>query len=213
MLPLQITAIIFLPNFPGWLAPLAFNPIRFLEFFSFAATLLGTWVATGGCCCLKSLSALAWAGEAGSVPRRQRVRAAALPLFLQRLPCTGSQVDAELLHNQARDTAHMALLPLQACSLEATDLPPRQTCRQHSGKQGIGCVHSAACACVHPVLPAVWPLGHSPPPRLASQPAVHGANSPPLPCSLLPLDHATPAAVPAACGSSACQWRPPSWCC
>lgn len=43
----QITAIIFLPNFPGWLAPLAFNPVRFLEFFSFAATLLGTWVATG----------------------------------------------------------------------------------------------------------------------------------------------------------------------
>jgi len=44
----QITAIIFLPNFPGWLAPLAFNPTRFLEFFSFAATLLGTWVASGG---------------------------------------------------------------------------------------------------------------------------------------------------------------------
>ena len=44
----QITALIFLPSFPGWLAPLAFNPVRFLEFFSFAATLLGTWVASGG---------------------------------------------------------------------------------------------------------------------------------------------------------------------
>lgn len=44
---LQITALIFLPSFPGWLAPLAFNPVRFLEFFSFTATLLGTWVAAG----------------------------------------------------------------------------------------------------------------------------------------------------------------------
>ncbi|PRW57903.1 hypothetical protein C2E21_3557 [Chlorella sorokiniana] len=43
----QITALIFLPSFPGWLAPLAFNPVRFLEFFSFTATLLGTWVAAG----------------------------------------------------------------------------------------------------------------------------------------------------------------------
>lgn len=43
----QITALIFLPNFPGWLAPLAFNPVRFLELFSFAATLMGTWVASG----------------------------------------------------------------------------------------------------------------------------------------------------------------------
>jgi hypothetical protein len=43
----QITALIFLPSFPGWLAPLAFNPVRFLEFFSFAATLIGTWVGSG----------------------------------------------------------------------------------------------------------------------------------------------------------------------
>ncbi|EFN55548.1 hypothetical protein CHLNCDRAFT_52364 [Chlorella variabilis] len=43
----QITALIFLPSFPGWLAPLAFNPVRFLEFFSFAVTLIGTWVASG----------------------------------------------------------------------------------------------------------------------------------------------------------------------
>lgn len=41
----QITAIIFLPTFPGWLAPLTFNPIRFVEFAAFAATLVGTWVA------------------------------------------------------------------------------------------------------------------------------------------------------------------------
>lgn len=46
---LQITALIFLPSFPGWLAPLAFNPVRFLEFFSFAVTLIGTWVASGKC--------------------------------------------------------------------------------------------------------------------------------------------------------------------
>ena len=43
----QITALIFLPSFPGWLVPRAFNPTRFLEFFSFGATLLGTWVAAG----------------------------------------------------------------------------------------------------------------------------------------------------------------------
>ncbi len=43
----QITAIILLPSFPGLLAPLAFNPLRFEEFASFAATVCGTWVAVG----------------------------------------------------------------------------------------------------------------------------------------------------------------------
>jgi hypothetical protein len=43
----QLTAIILLPSFPGWLAPLEFNPTRFLEFASFAATLLGTWLGAG----------------------------------------------------------------------------------------------------------------------------------------------------------------------
>ncbi len=43
----QITAIILLPSFPGMLAPLAFNPLRFEEFASFAATVCGTWVAVG----------------------------------------------------------------------------------------------------------------------------------------------------------------------
>jgi hypothetical protein len=43
----QLTAIILSPAFPGWLAPLDFAPGRFVEFFSFAATLIGTWVATG----------------------------------------------------------------------------------------------------------------------------------------------------------------------
>lgn len=40
----QITAIILTPNFPGWLAPMHFNPIRFEEFLSFAITVCGTWV-------------------------------------------------------------------------------------------------------------------------------------------------------------------------
>ncbi len=40
----QITAIMLLPSFPGVLAPLRFNPVRFEEFASFAATLCGTWV-------------------------------------------------------------------------------------------------------------------------------------------------------------------------
>ena len=43
----QITAIMLLPSFPGVLAPLAFNPLRFEEFLSFAATIIGTWVCTG----------------------------------------------------------------------------------------------------------------------------------------------------------------------
>lgn len=41
-----------LPSFPGWLAPLHFNPLRFEEFLSLSATLIGTWVGaamvTGG---------------------------------------------------------------------------------------------------------------------------------------------------------------------
>jgi hypothetical protein len=42
----QITAIALSPTFPGWLAPLAFNPIRFVEFSSFALTVIGTWAAS-----------------------------------------------------------------------------------------------------------------------------------------------------------------------
>lgn len=41
---MQITAIILTPNFPGWLAPMHFNPTRFEEFLSFAITVCGTWV-------------------------------------------------------------------------------------------------------------------------------------------------------------------------
>ena len=40
----QITAIILQPHFPGLLAPLTFNPLRFAEFASFSATVVGTWV-------------------------------------------------------------------------------------------------------------------------------------------------------------------------
>lgn len=43
-LRMQITAIILMPNFPGWLAPMHFNPTRFEEFLSFAITVCGTWV-------------------------------------------------------------------------------------------------------------------------------------------------------------------------
>lgn len=45
--PLQITALILSPAFPGWLAPLHFSPERFSEFLSFALTLCGTWVGAG----------------------------------------------------------------------------------------------------------------------------------------------------------------------
>ena len=41
----QIIAIVLSPSFPGWLSPLRFSPTRFLEFFSFSVTVLGTWIA------------------------------------------------------------------------------------------------------------------------------------------------------------------------
>lgn len=41
----QISAIALSPSFPGWLAPLHFSPNRFLEFFSFTVTMLGTWIS------------------------------------------------------------------------------------------------------------------------------------------------------------------------
>ena len=48
----QIASIVTAPNFPGWLAPLSFNPTRWLEFASFATTLCAAWAAaaalTGG---------------------------------------------------------------------------------------------------------------------------------------------------------------------
>lgn len=43
----QIMAIIFLPDFPGLLAPLHLSPVRLLEFLSFTCTLCGTWVGCG----------------------------------------------------------------------------------------------------------------------------------------------------------------------
>lgn len=42
----QIAAIMLAPAFPGVLAPLRFNPVRFEEFAGFAVTLCGTWVGT-----------------------------------------------------------------------------------------------------------------------------------------------------------------------
>lgn len=41
----QLSAIVLSPTFPGWLAPLSFNPLRFIEFASFVLTLCGSWVA------------------------------------------------------------------------------------------------------------------------------------------------------------------------
>lgn len=48
----QIAAIVTSPTFPGWLAPLNFNPLRFVEFADFASMLVAAWVVaatlTGG---------------------------------------------------------------------------------------------------------------------------------------------------------------------
>lgn len=43
----QLISIVTSPAFPGWLAPLHFNPLRFEEFFSFVVTLTGSWVCSG----------------------------------------------------------------------------------------------------------------------------------------------------------------------
>jgi hypothetical protein len=47
----QITSIIFSPSFHGWLTPLSFNVYRFLEFGSFSATIILTWIS---CCWISS---------------------------------------------------------------------------------------------------------------------------------------------------------------
>ncbi|CAL5219993.1 g1934 [Coccomyxa viridis] len=44
----QITALLFLPDFPGWLAPLHFNPVRFEELAIFILTLNVSWVTACG---------------------------------------------------------------------------------------------------------------------------------------------------------------------
>lgn len=41
----QILAIATSPAFPGWLAPLHFNPVRIEELLGFMVTVAGTWVA------------------------------------------------------------------------------------------------------------------------------------------------------------------------
>lgn len=40
----QISAIVLSPDFAGWLAPLHYNPVRFVEFAAFAGTLCASWV-------------------------------------------------------------------------------------------------------------------------------------------------------------------------
>eukprot|EP01026_Neomeris_dumetosa_P043301 TRINITY_DN3622_c0_g1_i5.p3 TRINITY_DN3622_c0_g1~~TRINITY_DN3622_c0_g1_i5.p3 ORF type:complete len:258 (-),score=30.13 TRINITY_DN3622_c0_g1_i5:200-973(-) len=42
----QISSIVMLPNFPGWLAPLQFNPMRLVEFACFLSTMCATWAAS-----------------------------------------------------------------------------------------------------------------------------------------------------------------------
>eukprot|EP01025_Chloroclados_australasicus_P041675 TRINITY_DN44328_c0_g2_i2.p2 TRINITY_DN44328_c0_g2~~TRINITY_DN44328_c0_g2_i2.p2 ORF type:complete len:284 (+),score=19.77 TRINITY_DN44328_c0_g2_i2:84-854(+) len=42
----QVSSMVFLPDFPGWLAPLQFNPTRFTEFVVFVLTMCATWTAS-----------------------------------------------------------------------------------------------------------------------------------------------------------------------
>ncbi|EIE20862.1 hypothetical protein COCSUDRAFT_6943, partial [Coccomyxa subellipsoidea C-169] len=44
----QITSLLFLPDFPGWTAPLHFNPVRFEELLIFIFTLCVSWVSACG---------------------------------------------------------------------------------------------------------------------------------------------------------------------
>ena len=45
---LQITSLLFLPDFPGWTAPLHFNPVRFEELVIFVITICVCWVSACG---------------------------------------------------------------------------------------------------------------------------------------------------------------------
>lgn len=62
---MQITSLLFLPDFPGWTAPLHFNPVRFEELLILIITLCVSWVSacgilggyktvatSGECCCM-----------------------------------------------------------------------------------------------------------------------------------------------------------------
>lgn len=42
----QVAAIVTQPDFPGWLAPLSFNPVAVADFTSFCLTLVLTWVTS-----------------------------------------------------------------------------------------------------------------------------------------------------------------------
>lgn len=71
---MQITAIILNPSFPGWLAPMHFNPIRFEEFLSFAITVCGTWVGASllvGGYKANATSGMLWATYRGSLQALQ----------------------------------------------------------------------------------------------------------------------------------------------
>lgn len=85
----QIAAIILLPTFPGWLAPLTFNPLRFIEFGAFAATLCGTWVA-----CATILGGYKMDATSGAW-------ASALMLVLQESVCAHPPLHTRIPHRPA----------------------------------------------------------------------------------------------------------------
>lgn len=132
----------------------------------------------------------------------------------QLLPCCAAPKGVCPGLSDSCATLHAAPPSLQACSPGGTDLPPPQTCRQRSGARGACRVQPAAWACIHPVSLLCLVGGSAASPLVHASPA--GVLNPcpaPDPCCLPSLRPRPPAAAPAACGSSACPWRRPSWCC
>ena len=91
----QIAALVISPAFPGWLAPLEFNPIRFAEFASFWLTLTGTWVAVG--LLTTAYSANAAADLPTALSRTCRTWIAAMPVAAAQLVLLTAAEDGALV--------------------------------------------------------------------------------------------------------------------
>lgn len=108
----QIMALTLLPTFPGWLAPLAFNPTRFLELLSFAMTLVGTWVGCGWL--VGGFSYDATADLQTAVARVCRMWLAAMPVAAAQLVLLTAAEDGSLVGTEGVLHPWASVLPLAA---------------------------------------------------------------------------------------------------
>eukprot|EP00887_Chlorella_sp_A99_P008025 scaffold12.g8025.t1 len=105
-------ALTLLPTFSGWLAPLAFNPTRFLELLSFAMTLVGTWVGCGWL--VGGFSYDATADLQTAVARVCRMWLAAMPVAAAQLVLLTAAEDGSLVGTEGVLHPWASVLPLAA---------------------------------------------------------------------------------------------------